>query len=190
MAFDLATACLQCLGTGNIGPYTCPHCLGTGQEVAHAGGTDTDQGAEAQGRENRGGQVQVGDVAQRVQERPEGDGPEAGYRDRTERKWAEQTPLTAGEVEEKLIGIEKAAAQERKVLNAKTVRVFLRDGTYVDVHFTISWSDWMLQVLNWRGIMFEPAGWIPIDLIRLIAPPTAQGDAQLGENVVPFKKPL
>lgn len=67
------------------------------------------------------------------------------------------------------------------------IRIFLKDGQLIDCGVTLPWLQWMQQMLQWHGVLFE-GGWIPIDLIKLIAPLRADNTAPLPDNVVPFSK--
>jgi hypothetical protein len=66
--------------------------------------------------------------------------------------------------------------------------VTLKDGFVLNCAVTLPWLDWMQQMFTCRGILFAD-GWIPIDLIKYIAP-ARPVDAQqsLPDNVVPLFK--
>ena len=96
----------------------------------------------------------------------------------------------AAEQHEKDEALRKAEARQREVLaEAKKTRIQLKDGAFVDCAVLIPWPDWMRQMMGWHGVMFD-YGWIPADLIKLIAPlPTPESKGDLPANVVSFRKP-
>ena len=130
------------------------------------------------------------EAAQRLEDRPEGHVPEAGGSDRLVTVGAEQSQWfrTPQELEADIRQQEEAARQ-RAVLAAPRIRIHLKDGAFVDCAVLIPWPDWMRQLMMWHGVMFDN-GWIPADLIKLIAPlTTPESKGELPQNVVPFRKP-
>lgn len=70
----------------------------------------------------------------------------------------------------------------------RQIAVALKDGVVLNCAVTLPWLDWMQQLFNCHGILFED-GWIPIDLIKHIAPARPQGSSQtLPDNVVSLFK--
>ena len=65
------------------------------------------------------------------------------------------------------------------------IRIFLKDGQVVTCLITIPWVQWMQQLFQFHGVIFE-GGWIPADLIKLIAPVNEASDKPLPDNVVPI----
>ena len=159
-------------------------------ETEHARDEAPHQESEARGDEADDGRVEVGEAAQRLEDRPEGHVPEAGGSDRLVTVGAEQSQWfrTPQELEADIRQQEEAARQ-RAVLAAPRIRIHLKDGAFVDCAVLIPWPDWMRQLMMWHGVMFDN-GWIPADLIKLIAPlTTPESKGELPQNVVPFRKP-
>ena len=184
-------------------------------ETEHARDEAPHQESQARGDEADDGRVEVGEAAQRLEDRPEGHVPEAGRRDRPQavgpisgeeitetavdwwiRTQTKQSGIHgtaaewAAEQHEKDEALRKAEARQREVLaEAKKIRIHLKDGAFVDCAVLIPWPDWMRQMMGWHGVMFD-YGWIPADLIKLIAPlTTPESKGELPQNVVPFRKP-
>ena len=156
------------------------------------------QKAQDEGRpENQGGEgyegICSGSATQRLEDGTEGQEPGAGQSDRNERVGPEQT----GEA-----GRPQEEARERHPLDllhsAATfttasqglsvplrIRIFLKDGQFVNCLITIPWVQWMQQLFQFHGVIFE-GGWIPADLIKLIAPVNEASDKPLPDNVVPI----
>ena len=184
-------------------------------ETEHARDDAKDEEGQKGSDENDDGRMEGGYAPLRKQDRPEGDEPEAGCCHRTENQrpisvkeitetavdWWIRTQTKqsgihgtaaewAAEQHEKDEALRKAEARQREVLaEAKKIRIHLKDGAFVDCAVLIPWPDWMRQMMGWHGVMFD-YGWIPADLIKLIAPlPTPESKGDLPANVVSFRKP-
>ena len=83
---------------------------------------------------------------------------------------------------------EEEAARQREILaKAPRVRIFLKDGQVVECAILLPWLEWLRGVLNFHGVVFDH-GWIPADLIKLIAPVNPDPAINLPENVLPFSR--
>lgn len=70
----------------------------------------------------------------------------------------------------------------------RVITVFCKDGQTYDVSITVPWEIWMQYFIAWRGVLFDH-GWLPMDMVKLIAPTVPKGEApKLDGNIVPFKK--
>lgn len=127
--------------------------------------TQADDEGRQEGRgEDRHEGVQVGDAAQRVEGRAQGEEPQAGGGDR-------------------LVGVGPEAPQVRRKF-----RVFLHDGVTHDMN-VLSWPDFIGQMIVCHGLLLERA-WIPEHMIKLIAEIDESGSAaqNFSGNVVPLRR--
>ena len=69
----------------------------------------------------------------------------------------------------------------------RRIQIFLKDGGVVNCVITIPWLQWMQQLFQWHGVLFE-CGWIPADLIKLIVPLNEGSGNPLPDNVVSLFK--
>ena len=150
------------------------------------------QKAEDQGRkESKDGKndarVQDGQPAIGVEDRPQGEGPQTGDSDRP------QPERTVQEIYAEQVRKQAEETRKRDLLNAPyKIRVLLRDGrgSYLDMDCVRPWPEWLQGLQVWRGIAHDK-GFMPVEAIALITHLDIAGkpSMELGENVVPFKKP-
>jgi hypothetical protein len=145
--------------------------LNPDQEQLHA--QERQEGKDEEGNDG----IQRQEAALGVEGRPEGEEPEAGDCDRPEGVGSEQAEG----------GVDEEEAEGRQLLNRQIV-IVLKDGHALTCPVTIPWLDWMQQLFNAHGVLYA-YGWIPIELIKYIAPAFEQDAEQaLPDNVVPLFK--
>lgn len=136
------------------------------------------------GKSDEGSQSRQAEVGQRQ----EGHESEAGDRDRSQGVGSEQVAeeqQSAGQQEQSSQPQEEVGGRQ---LLARQIRVYLKDGQFVDLGVTVPWLTWLNQMFQWGGIVFED-GYLPRDFIKAITPKPLAPDTEMKfDNVVPLKR--